>query len=93
VETPPPAQMRLVGGRARIRSPLAARLEEASMLPHAARVAERWAELGVALCSFLRPPPSERVEFTLLRERPRSVVTPWSPCRMPTLPSARDCRT
>jgi len=93
VETPPLPQMRLVGGRARIRSPLAARLEEASILLHAARVAERWAELGVTLCSFLWPSPSDHVEFTLRRERPRSVVTPWSLRRMPTLSSARDCRT
>jgi len=93
VETHPPPQMRLVGGRARIISPLAARLNEASMSPHAARVAERLAELVVALCSFLRPLPSERVEFTLRRERPRSVVTPWSSRRMPTLPSAQDCRS
>ena len=59
METPLPPQMRLVGERARIRFPLAARLEKASMSPHSARVAERWAELGVALCFFLPPPMSE----------------------------------
>jgi len=63
------------------------------MSPYAARVAERWAELGVALCSFLRPPLSDHVKFTLRRERPQSIVTPWSPRRLPTLPSAQDCRT
>jgi len=60
---------------------------------HVARVAEMWAEPDVAPCFFLRRPPSDRVEFTLRLGRPQFVVTLWSPRRMPTLPSARDCRT
>jgi len=59
---------------------------------HVAPLSQGGGEVGGARRSSLFLPPASHVG-TLRRERPGSVVTPWSPRRMQMSPSAQDCRT